>query len=51
MAGVDGSALLHGDATHAILKYLLDEKMKVGKVKEAILKSLSKADSLLKAKL
>lgn len=33
------------------IKYLLDEKMKVGKVKEAILNSLSKADSLLKAKL
>jgi hypothetical protein len=33
------------------IKYLLDEKMKVGKVKEAMLKSLSKADSLLKARL
>ena len=33
------------------IKYLLDEKMKVGKVKEAILKSLSKADSLLKSKI
>jgi len=32
------------------IKYLLDEKMKVGKVKNAILNSLSKADSLLKAK-
>jgi len=30
------------------IEYLLDEKMKVGKVKEAILKSLSRADSLLK---
>ena len=33
------------------LQYLSDEKLKVGKVKEAILKSLQKADSLLKAKL
>ena len=33
------------------IQYLLDEKMKVGKVKEAILNSLGKADSLLKAKL
>ncbi|MBL7707425.1 MAG: viral A-type inclusion protein [Chitinophagaceae bacterium] len=33
------------------IKYLADEKMKVGKVKEAILGSLAKADSLLKAKL
>lgn len=31
------------------IRYLEDEKMKVGKVKEAILNSLSKADSLLKA--
>ena len=30
------------------MKYLLDEKVKVGKVKEAILSSLAKADSLLK---
>lgn len=35
----------------ARIKYLLDEKMKVGKVKEAILNSLSRADSVLKAKL
>jgi hypothetical protein len=33
------------------IQYLLDEKMKVGKVKDAILNSLGKADSLLKAKL
>lgn len=33
------------------IKYLTDEKSKVGKVKEAILNSLQKADSLLKAKL
>jgi tellurite resistance-related uncharacterized protein len=33
------------------ISYLLDEKMKVGKVKEAILNSLAKADSLLKTKL
>lgn len=33
------------------IKYLTDEKLKVGKVKEAILGSLQKADSLLKAKL
>jgi DNA repair ATPase RecN len=33
------------------IKYLGNEKMKVGKVKESILKSLEKADSLLKAKL
>ncbi len=33
------------------VQYLLDEKMKVGKVKEAILNSLGRADSLLKAKL
>ena len=32
------------------IKYLTDEKLKVGKVKEAILGSLQKADSLLKAK-
>jgi hypothetical protein len=30
------------------LKYLADEKLKVNKVKEAILNSLAKADSLLK---
>lgn len=39
------------DNMEARIKYLLNEKMKVGKVKEAILNSLSKADSLLKAKL
>ncbi|MBK6936689.1 MAG: lipoprotein [Chitinophagaceae bacterium] len=33
------------------IKYLTDEKLKVGKVKEAILGSLQKADSLFKAKL
>lgn len=33
------------------VKYLTEEKWKVGKVKEAILSSLQKADSLLKAKL
>lgn len=32
------------------IKYLTDEKLKVGKVKEAILGSLQKADSLFKAK-
>jgi hypothetical protein len=32
------------------IKYLTEEKMKVGKVKEAVLSSLSKADSLLKAR-
>jgi hypothetical protein len=32
------------------IKYLADEKIKVGKVKEAVLGSLQKADSLLKAK-
>ncbi len=32
------------------IKYLTDEKMKVGKVKDAILNSLAKADSLLKKK-
>ena len=32
------------------IKYLTDEKVKVGKVKEAILSSLQKADSLLKSK-
>lgn len=32
------------------IKYLTDEKLKVGKVKEAILVSLQKADSLFKAK-
>jgi len=32
------------------IKYLTDEKMKVGKMKEAILSSLQKADSLLKEK-
>lgn len=34
----------------ARIKYLLNEKMKVGKVKEAILGSLAKADSLLQNK-
>lgn len=34
----------------ARIKYLRDEKMKVGKVKEAILGSLAKADSLLQNK-
>ena len=33
------------------IKYLADEKMKVGKMKEALLTSLQKADSLLKVKL
>ena len=33
------------------IKYLTDEKMKVGKMKEAILSSMQKADSLLKVKL
>jgi hypothetical protein len=33
------------------IKYLTDEKLKVRKVKEAILTGLQKADSLLKAKL
>jgi hypothetical protein len=32
------------------IKYLADEKLRVGKVKEAVLGSLQKADSLLKAK-
>jgi len=32
----------------ARIRYLTDEKMKVGKVKEAILNSLQKADSVLK---
>ena len=32
-------------------KYLTEEKLKVDKVKEAVLTSLAKADSLLKAKL
>ncbi|MDZ4793605.1 MAG: viral A-type inclusion protein [Bacteroidota bacterium] len=32
------------------IKYLADEKMKVGKMKEAILNGLQKADSLLRAK-
>jgi len=32
------------------IKYLTDEKLKVGNVKEAILSSMQKADSLLKAK-
>ncbi len=32
------------------IKYLTDEKMKVSKMKEAILTSMQKADSLLKAK-
>ena len=33
------------------IKYLADEKLKVSKVKEAMLSSMQKADSLLKAKL
>ena len=33
------------------IKYLADEKWKVGKVKEAILGSLAKADSVLRSKL
>jgi hypothetical protein len=33
------------------IKYLTDEKLKVGKVKKAILGSLQKADSLIKTKL
>ncbi|MCX8018859.1 MAG: hypothetical protein N2747_00025 [Chitinophagaceae bacterium] len=33
------------------MKYLMDEKVKVNKVKEDIFRSLSKADSLLKVKL
>lgn len=33
------------------IKYLTDEKLKVDKVKEAVLGSLAKADSLLKAKI
>lgn len=32
------------------IRYLTDEKMKVGKVKEAIMNSLQRADSLLKAR-
>jgi hypothetical protein len=32
------------------IKYLADEKLRVGKVKEAVLGSLQKADSLLRAK-
>jgi transcriptional regulator NrdR family protein len=32
------------------IKYLTEEKLRVSKVKEAILNSLQKADSLLKAK-
>jgi hypothetical protein len=36
--------------TEARIQYLLDEKMKVGKVKDAIINSLNKADSLLKKK-
>lgn len=36
------------DNMEARIQYLLNEKMKVGKVKEAILNSLGKADSLLK---
>jgi hypothetical protein len=32
------------------IKYLADEKLKVGKVKEAILSGLERADSILKAK-
>lgn len=39
------------DNMEARIKYLMDEKMKVGKVKDAILNSLNKADSLLKVKL
>lgn len=39
------------DNIEARIKYLTDEKMKVGKVKEAILNSLATADSLLRAKL
>jgi hypothetical protein len=39
------------DNIEARVKYLLDEKMKVGKVKTAILNSLSKADSLMKTNL
>ena len=33
------------------IKYFADEKIKVDKVKEAVLNSIAKADSLLKAKL
>jgi len=33
------------------VKYLMEEKVKVNKVKEAVLNSIAKADSLLKAKL
>lgn len=33
------------------IKYLTDEKLKVGNVKESILQSLQKADSLIKAKI
>jgi len=33
------------------IKYLTDEKLKVSKVKESILNSLQKADSLVKEKL
>lgn len=33
------------------IKYLTEEKVKVNKMKEAVLNSLAKADSLLKAKL
>ncbi len=33
------------------IKYLTDEKLKVTKMKEAVLNSLAKADSLLKSKL
>jgi hypothetical protein len=32
------------------VKYLAEEKLKVDKVKEAVLTSIAKADSLLKAK-
>lgn len=39
------------DNIEARVRYLLDEKMKVGKVKSAILNSLSRADSLLKTNL
>ena len=38
------------DNLQARIKYLTDEKLKVGKVKESILWSLQHADSILKAK-
>ena len=38
------------DTTYCV-KYLTEEKLKVGKVKEAIIGSLAKADSLLKTNL